>query len=209
MILLQGKRAQGVADLLRMELDEIKGAFDVLKNANYQAMMVLSGDGNEKLKSAKARLILQHGADGRFSATPIGPDLQEQVKQLQAENERLKALAQTMREQCTKATERADQAEYMLRAGGLSDINHYMTQIKEMQSENERLKAENEKLQADNEDLNTVLSYQPEEGHKERHARLQALEIVSLRNRIKEIQSGRQVPQEWHEEPPEQRFDLP
>lgn len=72
------------------------------------------------------------------------------------------------------------------------------------------LAEENKLLKAENERLNMVLAYRPEEGAKDRHIRTQAVEIASLRNRIKVLQMGQQVPQEWHEDPPEQqRFDLP
>lgn len=72
------------------------------------------------------------------------------------------------------------------------------------------LAEENKRLQAEIDRLNMVLAYQPEEGSKDRHIRTQAVEIASLRNRLKLLQMGQQVPQEWHDDPPEQgRFDLP
>jgi len=110
-------------------------------------------------------------------------DLKSQsVEKLETQTQRLTSTIKALREQCTKANERADQAEYMLKAAGLSDINHYMTQLKEQAALIE---------------------------HKDRHARIQALEIVSLRKRLNDLKAGRNVAQEWHDELGAEREDLP
>jgi hypothetical protein len=107
---------------------------------------------------------------------------EQRVERLEADVQRQAGIIKALREQCTKATERADQAEYMLRAGGLSDVNAYMTKLKE---------------QAELLD------------HKDQHIRVQGVIIASLRNQNKVLRSRGQVPQEWHEEPSAEREDLP
>ncbi len=110
-------------------------------------------------------------------------DLKDQrIEKLETEAQRLTTIIKALREQCTKATERADQAEYMLKAAGLSDINHYMTQLKEQAA---------------------LID------HKDQHIRTQAVEIASLRRRLNDLKAGRNVAQEWHDEPGEEREDLP
>ncbi|PIW17966.1 hypothetical protein COW36_06750 [bacterium (Candidatus Blackallbacteria) CG17_big_fil_post_rev_8_21_14_2_50_48_46] len=110
-------------------------------------------------------------------------DLKSQsVEKLETQTQRLTSIIKALREQCTKAIERADQAEYMLKAAGLSDINHYMTQLKEQAALIE---------------------------HKDQHIRTQAVEIVSLRRQLNDLKSGKNVAQEWHDEPGDKREDLP
>lgn len=110
-------------------------------------------------------------------------DLKDQrIERLETENQRLTGIIKALREQCTKANERADQAEYMLRAAGLSDINNYMTQLKEQAALIE---------------------------HKDQHIRTQAVEIVSLRRQLSDLKAGKNVAQEWHKEPGSDREDLP
>lgn len=110
-------------------------------------------------------------------------DLREQrVERLESDVQRQAGIIKALREQCTKAIERADQAEYMLRAGGLSDVNAYMTKLKEQA----------ELLE-----------------HKDQHIRTQAQIIASLRNQNKVLRSRGQVPQEWHDETGPEREDLP
>lgn len=106
----------------------------------------------------------------------------QRVERLEADVQRQAGIIKDLREQCTKATERADQAEYMLRAAGLSDINNYMTQLKEQAALIE---------------------------HKDQHIRTQAVEIVSLRRQLSDLKAGRNVAQEWHDEPGPEREDLP
>jgi len=106
----------------------------------------------------------------------------QRIEKLETETQRLTSVIKALREQCTKATERADQAEYMLRAGGLSDINNYMTQLKEQAALIE---------------------------HKDQHIRTQAVEIVSLRRQLSDLKARKNVAQEWHEEPGDKREDLP
>lgn len=110
-------------------------------------------------------------------------DLREQrVERLEADVQRQAGIIKALREQCTKATERADQAEYMLKAAGLSDINNYMTQLKEQAA---------------------LID------HKDQHIRTQAVEIVSLRRQLNDLKAGKNVAQEWHDEPGAEREDLP
>lgn len=105
----------------------------------------------------------------------------QRVERLEADVQRQAGIIKALREQCTKATERADQAEYMLRAGGLSDVNAYMTKLKE--------RAE-------------LID------HKDAHIRNQALIIASLRNQNNALKAGRNVAQEWHDEPSTEREGL-
>ena len=82
-------------------------------------------------------------------------------------------------------------------------------QIERLESENMRLNLINKSLQDENDRLTTVLAYAPEEGTKDQHIRTQARTIVSLRRQLNELKAGRQVAQEWHDEPGEEREDLP
>lgn len=82
-------------------------------------------------------------------------------------------------------------------------------QIERLESENMRLTLINKSLQDENERLNMVLAYQPEEGCKDAHIRNQALIIASLRNQNNALKAGRNVAQEWHDEPTETEADLP
>ncbi len=86
----------------------------------------------------------------------------QRIDRLEAEIQRVTGIIKTLREQCAQANARADQAERMIKAGGLSDANHYLTQLKETQSLIE---------------------------HKNKHIQTQAIEIVTLRQRIQELQS--------------------
>lgn len=45
--------------------------------------------------------------------------------------------------------------------------------------------------------------------HKDQHIRTQAVEIVSLRKQLNDLKAGRNVAQEWQDEPGDKREDLP
>lgn len=110
-------------------------------------------------------------------------DIRDQrVERLEADVQRQAGIVKAQRDQLMALTERAFQAEYMLRAGGLSDVNAYMTKLKE---------------QAELLD------------HKDQHIRVQGVIIASLRNQNNALKAGRNVAQEWHDEPGPEREDLP